>query len=265
MAPTDSLRPGAHSGRVAVVTGAASGIGRAVAEQLVAQGGSVVAVDQDAQQLGWAERQDHIVTLTGDVTTTDVNDAAVAAAVESFGGLDAVVLNAGQSMSGTLLDLPMEAFDQVMAVNVRAVALGIRAAVPALRRRTGGAIAVTASTSGMAADPNMWAYNTSKAAVINLVRAAALDLGPLGIRVNAVAPGPTETGMTERILDHAEMYEAIRRRTALQRWARAEEVAAVISFLVSPAASIVTGALVPADSGISANTGQFLPAELLER
>ncbi len=253
---------GAHEGRVVIVTGAASGIGRATAERVAAEGGSVVAVDLDADQLAWTSAHPGIELLAGDITEEPVNDAAVALAVEKFGGVDGAVFNAGIPTSGDLLTLPLEKFDRVMEVNVRAVLLGIRAVVPAMRQRgTGGAIAITASTSGMAADPNMWPYNTSKAAVINLMRGAALDLGPLGIRVNAVAPGPTESGMTTRLLENAEAYEGLRRRTALQRWGTSEEVAAVLSFLVSPDSSIVTGALVPADSGISANTGQFLPNE----
>lgn len=255
---------GAHDGRVAVVTGGASGIGRATAERIEAEGGSVVAVDLNAEQLSWTDGHERIEALAGDITEQRVNEEAVALAVERFGGLDATVLNAGKPKSGDLLELPIEEFDDVMNVNVRAVLLGIRSAVPALRQRSpggGGAIAITASTSGMAGDPNMWPYNTSKAAVINLMRGAALDLGPFGIRVNAVAPGPTESGMTTRLLENTEAFESLRRRTALQRWGRSEEVAAVLSFLVSPDASIVTGALVPADSGISANTGQFLPAE----
>lgn len=247
---------GAHEGRVAVVTGAGSGIGRATVDRLLAEGASVVAVDLEGTEL-----PDGAAPVHGDVTDPELNAEAVATAVDRFGGLDAAVLNAGIGGSGDLIEMPMEEYDRVMEVNVRAVVLGIRACVPAMRERGGGAIAVTASTSGLGADPGMWAYNASKAAVINLARAAAIDLGPEGIRVNAVAPGPTETGMTTRIQAAPEMYEALRRRSALLRWGRAEEVAAVLAFLVSPDAGIVTGAVVPADGGISANAGQFPPID----
>ena len=177
---------GMHAGRVAVVTGAASGIGRAAAERIVAEGGSVVAVDRAADAFGWADGIDRMAVLTGDITDAAVNHSAVALAVERFGRLDAAVLNAGIPMSGDLLTMPMEQLQQVLDVNVVAVVLGIRAAVPAMRTSGGGSIVVTASTSGIGGDPGMWPYNTSKGAVVNLVRAAALDLGADAIRVNAV-------------------------------------------------------------------------------
>ena len=106
----------------------------------------------------------------------------------------------------------------------------------------------------------MWAYNAAKGAVVNLVRSAAVDLGPDGITVNAVCPGPTETAMTER-LRTLDAYEELRRRIPLQRWGRAEEIAAVIDFLTSADASFVNGAVVPVDGGITASTGQFLPPQ----
>lgn len=182
---------GTHSDRVTIVTGAASGIGRATGELLAAGGASVVAVDLDVERLSWASKHEQIAVVAGDVCSAELNAEAVSVALRRFGRLDASVLNARIPVSGDLVDGPIDAFDRSFEVNVRAVLLGIRAAVPAMRATgAGGRIPVTASTSGLAADPSMWAYNAAKAAVINLVRAAAVDLAAEAITVNASARDP---------------------------------------------------------------------------
>ena len=248
---------GLHDGRVVWVTGAASGIGRATAEEVVAEGGRVVASDLPSGDFSWAEGNDAIAVVVGDVTDADDNDAAVATAVERFGHLDGAALNAGVAIRADLFDGPLDAFDTTMDVNVRGVVLGIRSASRAMR--PGSAITVTASTSGMRGDPGMWVYNTSKAAVINLVRSASMDLAAKGIRINAVCPGPTETGMTVGFEGPGK--EDMRRRIPLQRWGGADELGAAHSWLLSSKSSFVTGAHLPVDGGISANTGQFTPPD----
>lgn len=248
--------------RSIIVTGGASGIGRATVERLQRAGHSVVVVDREIGDLVDGAR---LRIVTGDVTSQETNERAVREAEKEFGGLDAIVLNAGVAASGDILDLPIEVFDRTWEINVRAVLLGMRAAVPALRRRGRGRIAVTASTSGIAADPGMWPYNSAKAAAINLVRGAALELARDAITVNAICPGPTETGMTAGIRNAPMIHEALARSVPMQRWGLADEIAAVIEFFVSDDASFVTGAVVPVDGGITANTGQFMPTPMTER
>lgn len=246
-----------NKGRVYAVTGAASGIGRATVERLVADGAMVVAVDLSADGLRWTDTVDGVVAVDGDVTTEATNEAMVAAAEEHFGALHGVFLNAGIPGFGLIDRISMAVFDKVIDVNVRAVALGIRAALPALRKVQGGAIVVTGSTSGLGADPGGWTYNASKAAVINMAKAIALDVAHEGIRVNAVCPGPTKTGMTEGMRARPDVEDTMRKVVPMARWGESSELAAAVSFLLSPDSSFITGVALPVDGGVMATTGQF--------
>lgn len=245
--------------RVAVITGAASGIGRACVELFTERECGVVAVDLADADWSWIPAAAEVETVAGDVADEAVAAAMVAAALARWGRLDVAVLNAGVvggpgfEESGAL-----DRLDRVLAVNVRGVAAGIRHAAPAMRT-TGDAPAIvaTASTSGFGGDPRNFAYNASKAAVMNLVRAAAIDYGSLGIRVNAIAPGPVETGMTARLQQAPAIHRAMARRIPLQRWGQPSELAEAVWFLASPAASFVHGVVLPVDGGLSANAGHF--------
>ena len=235
-----------NEGNVIVVTGAGSGIGKATVHRLANEGAKVVAVDLTDSSLEWTNEFDSVAALAGDVTDPLVNN---------FGGLNAAVLNAGVVAQGDIVRGSMSDYDRVMDVNVRGVVLGLKSAI-AVMASTGGSIVVTGSVSGLRGDSGLWAYNASKGAVVNLARSAALDVGHLNIRVNAVCPGPIHTGLTEDTVG-TEMGDAMAARLPLGRFGEPEEVAAVIAFLTSSQSSFVTGAAVPVDGGVTAGTGQW--------
>ncbi|MFF5235165.1 SDR family NAD(P)-dependent oxidoreductase [Dactylosporangium sp. NPDC000521] len=203
---------------------------------------------------------DGVVTLLGDVAEARTNQEMVALALVEYGRLDVAVLNAGAGGAPPLEDEgAIAALDAIHAVNVRGAALGIRAAAPALRAAGGGAVVVTASVAALRGDPYTWAYNTTKAAAVNLVRSAALDYAYQGIRINAIAPGLTLTARTAAVHEDAERAGELTRRIPLGRWAEPHEQAEVIWFLASPAASYITGEVLVSDGGLSASNGVFLP------
>ncbi|GAA1273292.1 SDR family oxidoreductase [Kitasatospora nipponensis] len=258
--PVGPHSPAAPPAPVVLVTGAASGIGEATVRLYAERGHRVVALDVDRRGLEPLAALEGVAVLVGDVASEQSNAEAVALAVERFGRLDAAVLNAGIGGAGPL-EAPgaVERFERLFAVNVRGVVLGLRAALPALRASGGGSVVATSSVSGLRGDPGTWGYNATKAAVINLVRAAAIDYAAEGIRVNAIAPGGTATAMTAAQVADPTFSRFITSRIPAQRWADAREQAEVVYFLTSPAASYVTGVTVPVDGGLSANGGILLP------
>jgi meso-butanediol dehydrogenase / (S,S)-butanediol dehydrogenase / diacetyl reductase len=245
---------------VAIVTGAGAGIGQATARMLHSRGHSVVVADISADALSWTEGIDGLLGIVTDVSAEADNEAMVRAALDVFGGLDVLVLNAGiarrTSWEG---EDAVDAYDRIMAVNARGVVLGIRHAAPRMVERGGGSIVVIASTSGVRADPERFAYNASKAAAINLARAAALDYGARGVRVNVMAPGPTMTSILQGGKVTPEHLSELTRNIPLQRMGLPEEQAEAICFLASPAASFITGAVLMCDGGITAQAGIFPP------
>ena len=247
-------------GNAAVVTGAASGIGRATVEWLRARKVAVVAVDLPGADFGWTEHDNDVVVLLGSVVAEEVNVQMVELAETTFGRLDYVVLNAGKPGRGDIATIDMSYVDDVFEVNVRSAVLGARASTPALRRNGSGSIVLTASVSGLGGEPDRWPYCTAKAGVIALGRSLAIDLGRDNIRVNSVCPGPTHSGMTTQIQQTAlERYEYLRDVSPLKRWGESAEVAEVIGFLLSPAASLVNGTTIPVDGGVAARNGQGRP------
>ena len=183
-------------GKVAVITGVTGGIGRAAARLFVDEGARLALVDLDGTALQKTVRsigEDRASYTVADVTQPDQTQAYVDAAVNRWGGIDVFLANAGiEGSMSPIPDYPIDVFDRVMAVNVRGVWLGIKYVVPVMSQRGGGSIVITSSTAGIGGAPAMSAYSTSKHAVVGLMRTAALEGAPLGIRVNTVNPAPVD-------------------------------------------------------------------------
>lgn len=243
--------------RVAIVTGASSGIGRATCLKLAADGMAILAVGRDSEALrtvcdlvvaGGGEAE----ALSADVTGADAPREIVAAAIAKWGGIDALINAAGIIASGTVADTTDEAFDTMMDINVRTSFRLIRAAVPALSERQ-GAVVNLSSVAGTRSFPGVLAYCVSKAAVDQLTRCAALDLAPQRVRVNAVNPGVVITNLHKRGGMEQARYSAFLEHSKtthpLGRVGTPEEVADLIAFLVSPASSWITGETIAIDGG----------------
>ena len=243
-------------GSVAIVTGAAGGVGRATVELLASRGARVVA--EDIKDAVAELESDDVATLVGDVA--DVADAAtarraVALARKRFGALDILVNNAGRFLMKPITETSEEEWDELMRVNVRGAFLHSREALPALAEHGDGRIVNVASISGVIGLPGQAAYCSTKGAIVQLTRQLAIEQAPR-VRVNAVAPGAIDTPFVDAVLgftpDRDERLAAIAAQHPLGRIASAEEIAEVIAFLASPRSSIITGAVLLADGGFTA-------------
>jgi 3-oxoacyl-[acyl-carrier protein] reductase len=243
------------AGKVALVTGAASGMGRATALLFAEEGARVAAADRDArvEEVAAAIAQ---AGGAGRAWTLDVGDREAVArvideVVAAFGGLDILVNNAG--IAG---NTPIDAGDfeaawaTILQVDLTALTYTIRAALPHLRRSESPRIINIASTEGLGATPGISAYTAAKHGVVGLTRSLAVELGREGITVNCICPGPIRTGMTEDIPEEQKTIYA-KRRTALGRYGDPEEVAQMTLSLALPAASFVTGVALPVDGGLT--------------
>jgi NAD(P)-dependent dehydrogenase (short-subunit alcohol dehydrogenase family) len=245
-------------GKVAIVTGAAQGIGHAVAWELALAGVAVTVADIEeemGQALAAAIRADghRALFVETDVAEPAQIERMVAGTVAEFGRLDILVNNAALiGRTGTVVEETVERWDQGLAVNVRALALGMKLAVPEMQKVGGGAIVNISSVHGFLAAERHVIYDTCKHAVIGLTRQSALDLGPHNIRVNAICPGFIVTNRRQQDAfgtnEQAELNEAI---YPLRRVGRPHDIAAAVRYLVSDDAAFVTGVALPVDGGMS--------------
>ena len=256
---------GRLDGKVAIVTGGAKGMGAAAVRLFTAEGARVLAVDNDLnalERLAHLIDHTHLATFAASVADADAVEAYTREAVERFGGLDAVVLNAGITGPNIPIeDYPLDAFDTVLAVDLRGVWLGLRAAIPHMKRRGGGSAVLTSSIQGLSAMPGTSGYTTAKHALVGMMKGAALELAAHNIRVNTVHPGFADTPMMHRIHEGAvpdnpkAVEDALSQTIPMRRYGSPEEMARLMLFLASDEASYCTGGTYAADGGLLASWG----------
>jgi 3-oxoacyl-[acyl-carrier protein] reductase len=242
-------------GKVAIVTGAASGFGEGIARRFAEEGARVVVADINGEGAERVAREigASAVAHRADVTRRQDAQGMVNAALSHFGGLDIVVNNAGYThVNRSMLEVDEEEFDRVYAVNVKAIYLMALACVPVLRERGGGVILNTASTAGLRPRPGLVWYNGSKGAAIVITKTMAVELAPHGIRVNALCPVIGETGMLERFMGMPDTPENRKKFLAtipLDRMSRPSDIANAALYLASDEAEFITGVALEVDGG----------------
>lgn len=242
--------------KVAVITGAASGIGAATARLLAREGAHVVLADlnDDGGKSIAADLGPTAMAVKCDVSVAADVEALIKAAVDRHGRIDILFNNAGIGSFGNTVELPPADWERVIAIDLHSVYYACHFAIPHMP--AGSAIVNTASISGLGGDYRFAAYNAAKGAVVNYTKALAIDHGRDGIRVNAICPGLVDTPITSGLQQLPGLREEWQKRIPLQRAAKPEEMANVVAFLASDDASYVTGTIMVADGGTTAHTGQ---------
>ncbi len=246
------------TGKTVIVTGSSTGIGEGIARRFHDEGANVVINARNAEKCAAvAETFDpaRVLVVAGDVSKSAFADEIIGATVEKFGALDVVVNNAGVGGSSMLHKTDDAEIDRIIDINVKGVIYMCRAAIPHLKA-TGGSIINISSVSGIGGDSMLPVYNASKGAVTNLTRGLALQVGGMGVRVNAINPSITRSDMVDGILDNQPMVDAFMRRVALGRIGEPEDIAGAAAFLASEDASFITGVNLPVDGGVTASNGQ---------
>lgn len=244
------------AGKVAIVTGAASGFGRGIAELFAAEGAKVVIADlngESAVELARLLGEGIAVAATVDVSKRADVEAMVRVAVDAFGGLDILVNNAGYTHKNqSLMTVSEDDFDRIYAVNVKSIYLATLAAVPEMEKRGGGVIINTASTAGVRPRPGLTWYNGSKGAALVLTKSMAVELAPKKICVNAINPVIGETGLLEQFMglpDTPENRAKFLAGIPLGRMSKPSDIANAALFLADPASNFITGVAIEVDGG----------------
>jgi len=249
------------SGRVAVVIGAGSGIGQSAAKGLAAHGAFVICADSSSEAASETVRQidGRAKAMTVDITQSENVTNLFSSIVEDEQRLDVVVTTPGANVRKAISNYEDSDFDRVVELNLKGTFRVLREAGKIMSAQGYGCIIAFSSIRSVVVEPGQGVYAATKAGIVQMVRALSAELGPRGVRVNAIAPGVVETPLTRPIKDHVEWYEAYEAKNALGRWASADEMVGPVVFLASDASSYITGSVLFVDGGWTAIDGRFDP------